>query len=476
MNIKNYLKQKAIKWLDINIRLAEIYSTNDEDIGYRRITDKDVKGLDILTRDRQLLICYKLYLKNPFAKAILDTINDFVFGEGFSFEVISYSKKFPKYKLEQAKEVLNKFWENNAFNDKLEKKGIDLSLNGMLVLPTFVNNVNGEVKLGFVDPQNIDKVTVNMLDVEDIQQVKLKKLTDLKTERLFNVIKPVTDIFNERFGLLEGDCFFYSINNVSNQPEGVSDLLVTADMVDMLDSLLFNILKHSEASYLHFQDVTIDGADENYISQWQKTNPIPESGSRVVHNEKVKYELISPDIKANNSAEIVRLFKNIVLLSKRLPEHWFADGGNTNLATAVEQGTAIYKLIANRQRKWINILTDILNYVLHQAYIYKREGFTLTKDDLLNNIIVKVIAPEFEQKDIDKRADTINKITDALSKSVSMNAITEETAGKIIRSLLSLINYKIDEEVEIELLQQIKKEKQEIKQTEPEPQNNEDDE
>ena len=55
-----------------------IYDTLDEP-GYRRITERDIKGLDVITRDRQLKIVYNLYLTNPFAKTMVDTINDFVF-------------------------------------------------------------------------------------------------------------------------------------------------------------------------------------------------------------------------------------------------------------------------------------------------------------------------------------------------------------------------------------------------------------
>jgi len=449
MSIKTKLQSYLRKLLGVKTGETLGIMTDDEP-GYIRITQRDIKGLNMITRDRQLMIVFSLYLKNPFAKAIIDTINDFVFGDGFSYDIVASSDKFPKYKIEQALSVLDNFWFKNNLDLRLEKKGIDLSLNGMLCLPAFVNKQNGEVKLGFVEPLNINKVIYNELNVEDIIAIELKSLTNYQNRQLKVIKINDTDIFSDSYGLLDGECFYFSINNVSNQPEGVSDLLVCADIIDMTESLIFNILKHSEASYEYYQDITLIGANEEQIKKWKKENPriIDNEARRLVHNDKVKMEYKSPDIKANNSAEIIRTFKNLILLSKRLPEYWFTEGGNTNLATAVEQGTSVFRFLKARQQYWVYILEQILTFVLHQAFIYKKEGFSLTKDDLINNIKIKIIVPEFETKNLEKVAPAIDKITDFLIKGVDNNFITKDEAGKIYRTLPELFGYTVDEAFE----------------------------
>ncbi len=454
------------------IKVGETSSgiVTSEEPGYVKITQRDIKGLDMITRDRQLKIVFNLYMKEPFAKTIIDTINDFVFGDGFSYSIEFKNSKTPKYKETQAMEILDRFWKINKFDLRLEKKGIDLSLNGMLCLPVFVNKQGGEVRLGFADPQNIDTVVVNPLNVEDAQVIKFKTITG-QTKKTLTVIKEdLEDVFSDSYELLNGECFFFPINNVSNQPEGISDLLVSADMIDMTSSLLYNILKHSELSYLMFQDVTVKGSIDP--QEWAKKNPIPNPGERIVHNDKVEIKLLTPDIKANNSTEIVRLFKNIILLSKRMPEHWFSDGGNTNLATAVEQGTAVFRLLKNRQQYWVYILEQILMFVLHQAYINKKEGFSLTREDLINNIKIKVLVPEFETKNLDKVSKSINEIADFLNKGIEKGLITKDTAGKIFRSLTELFGFTINEDVEIEkLLAEVETKIKEAKESEPVPGN-----
>ena len=109
-------------------------------------------------------------------------------------------------------------------------------------------------------------------------------------------------------------------------------------------------------------------------------------------------------------------------------------------------------MLKNRQQYWVYILEQILSYVLHQAFINKKEGFSLTKEDLLNNIKVKIIVPEFETKNLDKIATSVNDIADFLKKGIDNKMISPETAGKIYRGLTELFGYTIKEDNELEKL------------------------
>lgn len=426
--------------------------------GWKSISGKSNKGLDLISRDHQLKIVFSLYLKNIMAKAILDTINDFVFGEGFSFDVVDKTQKMPNYKVDNVKKILQDFWDNNFADERLEKKGLDLSLNGMLCLPAFVNETNGEVELGFIDPMNINKVVANPLNVEEIIKILLKQISSLGSEpRSFEVIQKVRSVENLNsadYGLLTGECFFFSINNVSNQPEGVSDLLNSADMISDFDDLLKALLKHAELSHVYFQKVKLTGKTDKQIQEWAKTNPIPEAGSRILENENIDTELITPNIQGVEQSELVRLFKNLILMSKRLPEHWFSDGGNANRATAVEQGTAIYKLIKKRQLLWVNIIKKILTFVLHRAVVAKK----VERADL-DKFEIKVNTPEFVTRDLSTSSKALTDISTFVNMAVEQGHYTKDTAGKIYRSLAEMFGYSIDEIAETQRLQQEEKAK-----------------
>lgn len=422
-----------------------------DDYDYRRLSNSDTKGLSPLSRDRQLDIVYSLFLKNGLAKRILEIRNDFIFGDGFKYTIAG--QDISDSKLAQVKEVLDEFWEINKMDLRFEKKGFDLSLNGMLVMPVFWNRINGQVKLGFIDPKNIETVITNPMNVEEITAIELKSsvsslssgssLRNNNGRKRLRVIRINEDVNDVNYGLLDGHCFYFAINNVSNQPEGVSDLLASADWLDMLDKLLYNSLQFFNALSKYFQDVELIGADDRRVEEWKKKNPISTNLSRFVHNDKVKYTILTPNISSSDPSQIVRLYKNIVLGSQGFPEHWFADGGNTNLATAVEQGTPIMRQLKNRQQYIIYILQQILRFALHKAY-GKREGFTLTKDEL-NRININIIAPDFERKDFNTIGDGMKKIGDLLKQAEEQNWLSKDTSGKIFRSILDMIGYDIPE-------------------------------
>jgi hypothetical protein len=457
-----------------------------DDYEYRRLTDPNVKGLNPIVRDRQLDIVYNLFLRNGLAKRILELRNDFVFGDGFTYKV-DLGGKSNKKKIKQCMDLLDEFWNENKMDLNFEKKGFDLGLNGMLILPAFINQVNGKVRLGFIDPKNVMRVISNPLNVEQLLFIELKginpqffenispdqltqiskelgfvkqdnsKLIDVfsKTKRLMSIIKVNEDFQNLSFGLLQGDCFYFQINSVSNQPEGVSDLLQTADWLDMLDQMLFSTVQYFINIHKYFQDVELTGADPKAIAEWKKANPVSTTLARFVHNDKVKYQILTPNIKQTDPSETVRLVKNLCLGSQGYPEMWFADGGNSNLATATAQGYPIIRSLKKRQKYVAECLKQILTFVIHQAFVFKREGFSLERGDL-DKILITITCPEIDEANIKELADGVSKISDLVAKSIANKWISADTGSQIGRFLFDTIGYRIDEELEKQKIEEEK--------------------
>jgi hypothetical protein len=106
--------------------------------------------------------------------------------------------------------------------------------------------------------------------------------------------------------------------------------------------------------------------------------------------------------------------------------------------------------LKNRQQYIIYILQTILRFALHKAY-GKREGFTLTKDEL-NRININIIAPDFERRDFNQIGDGMKKIGDLLKQAEEQNWLSKDTSGKIFRSILDMIGYNLDDETEKTLI------------------------
>ena len=77
-----------------------------------------------------------------------------------------------------------------------------------------------------------------------------------------------------------------------------------------------------------FWDVTLENADDGAIKSFLKNNPPPTSGSVRAHNQSVKWEAVSPDLKTTDAANGARLLRNHILGGQTVPEHWYGGGGD----------------------------------------------------------------------------------------------------------------------------------------------------
>lgn len=436
------------------LNIGEATYSQREDASWTRLSGRGVKGLSLPARDRQLDMAFQLWLTNGLAKRVIEILNDYVCGDGFDFKVKSDVEGFDENKLKWMNKVVDDFWKVNKIRLFWEKKCTDLSVNGMLIQPTFVNEQNGSVKLGFIDPKNIDHVLFNPLNVEEVTGIKLKA-SALGVDKTFKAVTTLLDrdsLTDPAYGLMQGECFYWAINNLTNQPEGVSDLLASLDWIDVLDQMIFNVLDNTRLQNIYVQKVILKNKNEEQLKQWEKDHPFPTKPSRFVGNEDTEMELLSPKIQGSENAEIVRIIKNYALATFGYPEHWFADGGNTNLATATVQDAPVMKKMAKRQNYVSYILEQMATFALHMGYLKKRQfpgiSATLDREDVLN-AMVEIIKPELMQRDLKSASEALKEISATLAQAVNAKFISDETAGTIFRSIVSVIGYTVDDKSEL---------------------------
>lgn len=435
----------------LNNNLAE---AGYEDIGFRSIGSSDTqKNLTSLSRNQQLKLVFNLFIKNGFAKRLLQLPIEFIVGATmFCPEFKSKDDKIAQETLDECSDIIKEFNEKNKFANKFDKFALDLALNGMLLLPC-INNDNGDVTVGFIDPAKIQKVITNPYDVTDVMEVKMKSNFVTK-DKIYKIIRKKSafeEVANETvntadYDLLTGDAFYCAINNVSNQPEGISDLLADIDLIQKLYDLLINVIDSTKLANMFVLDTTIEGADPGKIKEWKKNNPIPDRATRFVHNDKVKQNLMGTNIRAFNSPEVIRVIRNFVLGNSSYPPMWFADGEDANKATAVEQGTPVYKKFSKRQELLVGIIKDIYLYVIHTA-VRQKEGFKLTKDDL-ENLIIEIKSPEIQIKNLDKITTALKDLTESLAKAEVNKWLTSKTTRKSFISFINLLGFDINQEAE----------------------------
>jgi hypothetical protein len=156
---------------------------------------------------------------------------------------------------------------------------------------------------------------------------------------------------------------------------------------------------------------------------------MPKSGSIRAHNEKIKWETVSPNLESSDASQEARLFKNQILGGAGYPEHWFAEGSTTTRATALEMGLPTLKKLKSRQ-KWTKYqLMRIIDFVIDQAIIHGElkegvdRGYKITPSPIISRD--------------NKVADTISNLVDGLKKALDYEWVDQRKARAIFGTVIS---------------------------------------
>lgn len=424
------------------VRLVEAAGATidpDDEDGWRRLSGDVTRDLSPLSQDRMRETALYLWDANLLANRIIELPLAYMLGEGVELQAAD----------ETMQPTIERFWHDpiNQMDVKLPKKVRELALFGEQCWPTFVNEVSGHVRLGYLDPALIATVVVDPDNPE--QPIGIVTVKDRKgVARRYRVIVngPEDELFTERTRAIretfdDGECFFFTVNDLSVSRRGRSDLRAPADWVDAYDQFLFGEIERYNFLRAFVWDVTLAGADENRVeSKARKIKP-PRAGSVRVHNESETWKAESPDIKAGDTAEGARLFRNHVLGGATVPEHWFGGGGDVNRATGDSMGEPTFKVFSLRQRYLKHILEVMGRYVIRQKLKAESEGEPDWDDPRLG---VEARFPEMTARDTTRYAAALAQVVTGAAIAVEKGLITEETAVALVAAIAGQLGVEID--------------------------------
>jgi hypothetical protein len=438
--VLNYVAGDYIE-KEVKRKLAESYPMGEkpEDSKWRRITDANLKDLKPLKMERMLKTAYHLWENNPMAHRIIEMTKDFVIGEG-----ITYTADH-----EDVKDLLDDFWDDpvNLWDLKQHNKAMELGLYGEQIYPVEVNEMNGKVRLGYIDPLQVKKVVHDSRNCEIIREIQLKRQGNFQPPPL-KVIQVNTDANSENAYRMEGDCFYFRINAVTNAPRGSSDLWRVSDWIDGYDEFLNHRLDRAQFINNFVWDITFEGLDQEAIDKLMelpqfKNPPLP--GTYRAHNEAVKYEALTPNLQAHDASEEARLIKNNILGGLGIPEHWYAEGGNANRATAAEMGLPIIKRLMTRQRYFRYMIEYIFQFVVDQAVI---KGNLAGVPE--NEMGFTVSTPQISVDDSGEITTALKNVSGALIVAEDQEWISKETARQVYASVCYRLGFEYDLDKEAE--------------------------
>lgn len=421
-------------------------ATVDEDKeGWRRLTGDSLRDLAPITHQRAREVSAWLWQANLLANRMIELPLAFLLAEGVKLQA----------KDEEAQKILRRFWVDpiNAMDLKLPKRVRELALFGEQCYPTFVNELSGHVRLGYLDPANIQEVITDPDNPE--QPIGVITTRDKKGKyRRYKVVVngPDEDLFTRRTreiraAFTDGECFYFTVNSLASGVRGRPDLLAAADWLDAYDDFLFGELDRSKFLRAFVWDVTLKGADPETVKKRAAEIAPPGPNSVRVHNDQEEWDAVTPGLQAADTSESARLLRNHVLGGATLPEHWYGGGGDVNRATGDSMGEPTFKVFSMRQRDIKHILEEIGRYVLRQKAIAESKPEP-DFGDAAN--AVEAVFPEMISKDTTRYAAALQQVVIACAQGVDKRFLSSGMAIRIIASVAGRLGVEIDPDQELQ--------------------------
>jgi len=186
-------------------------------------------------------------------------------------------------------------------------------------------------------------------------------------------------------------------------------------------------------------DVKLTGADKKTIDRKKMEYAYPPlPGSIVVHNETEEWTAIEPKIGADQVEADGRAIKMMVAVGAGLPEHYLAEGGNVNRATAAEMGLPTLKRFERRQDYLGFLLRTVLDRVLAET---EKAGLLSSRADKRYDVIF----PPIDVDDGEGIAGAIGKLVPALQAAKQEGWLSDPTAMKLLHRFLGGELFDVDE-------------------------------
>ena len=458
---------------------AGIGRTEDQQMavqGYRRITaGGEILRRDLLplAQDQHNRLVYWLWESNPVAKWLIETTLDFVLGEG-----VTVASEAP-----EVAAVLRAFWDDpvNLMDDRAEDFTREFGLYGELCLPVFVNPIDGHVRLGYIDPLEINEVLTDPDNVLITTAVQLKG--PVGQGKLYKVVREDTARASRTFGLLmpaydgelgggltrtgtliqdryAGSCLLFQGNKISNARRGRSDLIDLIDWLDGYDQYMFDSMDAAAQLNSFTWDVTLNGMQQDQIDAWLKQQGAMRRGMIRAHNEKVTWNALAPKLEAQDKDAYAKQLLTHIIGARGFPLFFYGEGRSATGASAKEMGQTPLKHLTRRQKRVRRILETMLRFACDQKIargLLPREvvmGATVSATGDSQGVLrpvrdaISIGLPEISSKDQAAIVAALTGLTASLVEAQQVGWVRPETATKLFAALASQLGIEIDPEHE----------------------------
>lgn len=433
-----------------------------EDQGWERIGDQINKefsrsGISMINDAARLF-----WLKNPLIRRAVLTQANYVFGQGINIASEN----------ENVNEVIQSFLDDTKNKAELTShqnrmvKEIELQLFANIFFVFFVDKLTGAVKVRTIPEQEIkliitdpdDKKTpwyykrkynVSEFDPETGSMGEAKQRTSYYKD--WNLQKDELTLTN----LKDAVIYHVSVNKLSDMQFGVSEVYAAMDWARAHKSFLEDWATITK-SYAQFAWNMTAKNKTGMVRAKQKlgttlstdnteTNPPGATASILSHTEGTKMEPIKTagaTTKADDGDKLVHM----VSAATGIFYHYLVGDPSTgNLATAKSMERPMELQFKNRQQLWIDVYTNILNFVVDQSIIAsagKLKGGREKIGEEINIVLageekrlINVTFPDLLEKDTKERIEAILKASTLDGKQLAGTMELKVVARLVLEAL-----------------------------------------
>lgn len=397
----------------------------DGDSGYRRASEgpREVPGWSL---EKARAYGVAAYRTNPMARAVLDTYTSFVVGDaGLTLQCTN----------PEVRKIAEAFWTDprNSLGDQ------ELSLRSHMLM--------GETAQEMMVGETSGIVRRSPIAVERICGVQLEAGNPLWPAAI-EIRMPAADpvpltvvALDDLTGLRMGEVLFWrSWRALETDRRGFPFLGPILDWLDSYDRVLTNLVDRTALARYMVHDVTITGSqtDVDEFIAARGGRHAPRSGTLEVHNDKVKWEVMTAEVGSHEDTNTAASMLTNVAAGAGLAKTWLADPEDSNRATSLTMAEPVRRRVGGVQNMWVGYQTEQVRYAVDQAVAHRRidpevevvvEGGETAM--VRASDTVTITGPEIAASDAKISADVLVALSQAITGMVAGGLLSVE-AGKFV--------------------------------------------
>jgi len=373
-------------------------------------------------------------VKDPLAGRIVEIIVDFIIGSGAKITAEDPA----------VQDAIEEFWNddiNNMQEEQISMTTEQVLFGEQLIMP-FVNPYSGLVRLARMDVCGIKDVLPNPQFPQKPAVVVLRdnivKTAAGEYIRELKVITQSQDPRTDMGGKYDGDVFYFYFNKIAGKRRGHSQMLRTYEWIDLHGKRQFNEAERQELATSYVWDITLTGAGDEEIKAFLAQNETPNAGSIRAHSDSVKWDVITPDLKASDFTESNRNFLQVILGAYGIPEHFYALGGNVNFATAKAMSEPTQRAFKRQQRTIQSMFEKLIDYQLERFVMAGR----LTQDQV--DLGYEIQMDEISSVDLQNIAGSMVQIAGALQMGETQGWLDKPESAQAFAKLFGQLGAEIE--------------------------------